>query len=105
VSYYDPLIEPQKQDRHYYWSDVNIPAVETPTLRKKNSEIRDESPVIGSGFSLERHEKVLGFDLSSYEIPQSKKEKMLKNCVQPEEGRAILESVINKRQSNIEADQ
>ena len=105
VSYYDPLIEPQKQDRHYYWSDVNIPAVETPTLRKKNSEIRDESPDIGSGFSYKRHEKVLGFDLSSYDISQSKKEKMLKNCVQPEEGKAILESVINKRKSNTEVSQ
>ncbi|AFH22993.1 hypothetical protein OSG_eHP40_00130 [environmental Halophage eHP-40] len=105
VSYYDPLIEPQKQDRHYYWSDVNIPAVETPTLRKRGSENRDSRPDVGSAFSYKRHEKVLGFDLSSYDISQSKKEKMLKNCVQPEEGKAILESVIDKRESNTEVSQ
>jgi len=105
VSYYDPLIEPQKQDRHYYWSDVNIPAVETPTLRKRGSENRDSRPDVGSAFSYKRHEKVLGFDLSSYDISQSKKEKMLKNCVQPEEGKAILESVINKHKSNTEVSQ
>jgi DNA (cytosine-5)-methyltransferase 1 len=100
VSYYDPLIEPQKQGRHYYWSDVNIPAVETPTLRKRGSENRDSAPDVGSAFDYERHQKVLGFDLSSYGVSQSKKEKMLKNCVQPEQGKAILESVIDSADSS-----
>jgi DNA (cytosine-5)-methyltransferase 1 len=102
VSYYDPLIEPQKQDRHYYWSDVNVPAVETPTLRKRGSENRDSAPDVGSAFDYERHEKVLGFDLSPYDVPRSKKKKMLKNCVQPEQGKAILESVIDSADPSAE---
>jgi DNA (cytosine-5)-methyltransferase 1 len=93
VSYYDPLIEPKKAGRHYYWTNFDFPEVDTPTLFKRGEEGRDDAPDVGSGFNLERHEKVLGFDLSSYDIPQAKKEKALKNCVQPKQGKAIIESL------------
>lgn len=94
VSYYDPLIEPQNVGRHYYWSNVEIQEVDTPLLRKRGDESRSERNDVGAGFNLERHEKVLGFDLSKYDIADSKKEKTLKNCVQPKQGKAILDAVI-----------
>ena len=40
----------------------------------------------------------LGFDLSSYEHPD--KEKLLRNCVAPEIGQAILESALNIYKQN-----
>jgi len=97
VGYYDPLIEPQKAGRHYYWSNVNIPEVDTLTLRKRGNESRSERSDTGAGFDRKRHEKVLGFDLSDYDIPQAKQEKALKNCVQPEQGKAILDAVVADR--------
>jgi len=97
VGYYDPLIEPTKIGRHYYWSNVVLPEVDTPVLRKRGNESRTDAPDVGAGFDYDRHEKVLGFDLSGYDIGQSKKEKVLKNCVQPEQGRAILDAVVEHR--------
>jgi len=98
VGYYDPLVEPQKAGRHYYWSNVDIPEVDTPTLRKRGNESRSDAPDAGAGFDRKRHEKVLGFDLSDYDIPQAKQEKALKNCVQPEQGKAILDAVVDDRE-------
>jgi len=97
VSYYDPLVEPQEVGRHYYWSSVKIPEVDTPLLRKRDSESRPERNDTGSGFNRRRHEKVLGFDLSDYDINNGKKQKALKNCVQPEQGKAILDVVADGR--------
>jgi len=97
VSYYEPLIQPQEVGRHYYWSNVEVAEVNTPLLRKRSSESRSERNDTGSGFDRKRHEKVLGFDLSEYDIPNSKKRKVLKNCVQPEQGKAILDAVLDAR--------
>jgi DNA (cytosine-5)-methyltransferase 1 len=97
VSYYEPLIQPQEVGRHYYWSNVEVAEVDTPLLRKRSSESRSERNDIGSGFDRKRHEKVLGFNLSEYDLSDSKKQKALKNCVQPEQGKAILDAVLDAR--------
>jgi DNA (cytosine-5)-methyltransferase 1 len=102
VGYYDPLVEPQKVGRHYYWSNADIPEVDTPTLRKRGNESRSERSDTGAGFDRTRHEKVLGFDLSDYDIPQDKQEKAMKNCVQPEQGKAILDAVVADRKPDLE---
>lgn len=102
VGYYDPLVEPQKVGRHYYWCNVDIFEVDTPTLRKRGNESRTDAPDTGAGFNRKRHEKVLGFDLLGYDIPQDKQEKALKNCVQPEQGKAILDAVVSDRKPELE---
>ena len=100
TSYYDPLIQPQEVGRHYYWSTVEVQEVDTPLLRKRSDESRSERNDTGSGFDRQRHEKVLGFDLSPYDLPDKKKNKALKNCVQPQQGKAILDAVIAKRRGD-----
>jgi DNA (cytosine-5)-methyltransferase 1 len=95
VGYYDPLVEPQKIDRHYYWASADeIPKADTPTLRKRGSESRVDAVDAGAGFDYERHQKVLGFDLSEYDVSRSKKGKALRNCVTPEQGKEILDAVV-----------
>lgn len=85
VSYYDPLIQPQQVGRHYFWANFKIPtnleSVKIGRMGKlKPSQIGDE-----------RHKLLkLGFDLSNYKGFQ--KEKLLRNCVTPEIGRAILDA-------------
>jgi DNA (cytosine-5)-methyltransferase 1 len=80
VSYYDPLIKPQKVSRHYFWANFDIPdiKIQTTGIRNKN-KISDL-------------EKFLGYDLSSYKIPN--KRQILRNCVNPELGLHVLMCVL-----------
>jgi len=94
VSYYEPLIEPQTMHRHYYWSNYRIPELDEdlPQLIKRGEEGREDRGDVGTGFDYDRHEKALGYDLSDFDIPKSKKAKALRNCVHPKLGKHILES-------------
>lgn len=77
-SYYDPLIPPQKIQRHYFWANYFIPDMKiTPTGIRSKNRIGDM-------------EEAIGFDLSKYKIPG--KRKILRNCVRPELGLHIFES-------------
>ena len=82
VSYYEPLVKPQKISRHFIWSNMSIPPLELPT-----TGIRDKNKI-------SHLEKFLGYDLSGYKIPN--KRQILRNCVRSELGLHILnESKIN----------
>jgi len=78
VSYYEPLILPQKIDRHYFWGNFFIPnyTVKNP----KKSHLESSRPYL---------EKFLEFDLGSYDILN--KRQLLRNCVLSEVGLHILE--------------
>ena len=76
VSYYDPLIPPQKISRHYIWANFFI-----PDLKIQSTGIRDKSKI-------EELESFLGYDLSPYKIPN--KRQILRNCVNPQLGLHIL---------------
>lgn len=73
VSYYEPLIKPQKIGRHYVWSNFEIPPLqcETTNIRSKN-KISDYQE----------------YDLSKYKI--SNKRQVLRNCVSSNLGLHIL---------------
>lgn len=86
-SYYKPLIKPQKRQRHYFWANFYI-----DPIKLKASSIK-------SGSNTER-EKMLGIDLSNYNI--SDKRKILRNCVHPELGKHILECAFKKQQTSLE---
>jgi DNA (cytosine-5)-methyltransferase 1 len=89
--WYDPLIKPQKSDRHMFWSNFDIPNMD---------DIERASIVKSQDFDLKTHEKTFGFDLDGYSFPSDyNKQKILNNCVHPEVGKAILESAIGSRQS------
>ncbi|AFH22509.1 transferase [environmental Halophage eHP-28] len=83
--YYDPLIEAQESHRHYFWSNFDIPTVDLPS-----SDIR-----VGD---VNKLEKLYGYDLSGYTFSDDyPKDKILKNCVHPELGKAILESAVDTK--------
>ncbi len=84
ISYYDPLIKPQKVGRHYYWCNFLINAVRP----KETRSVRDRTK--------EELMEIYGFDLTKYDIKD--KRKILRNCVDSEIGKAILESARSETQ-------
>lgn len=83
--YYKPLIQPQISGRHYFWCNFNIPVL--PNKKTIGA-------IAGSKGNEEykKFKKILGFDLSKYS--HSSKDLLLRNCVDPEIGKAILNKVI-----------
>lgn len=80
--YYEPLIKPSQEiGRHLFWSNFKVPNIETT------------SNYIFSGEDKKRVTEMLGFNLDKYKIED--KTKVLRNCVAPEIGKAILESALN----------
>jgi DNA (cytosine-5)-methyltransferase 1 len=90
-SYYDPLIQPQISGRHYFWANFQIPMLQN---RIKISHISRNN---GNNKRNEAFLK-LGIDLSKYNY--SKKEKLLKNCVDPKIGEEILNKVLEIQKHN-----
>ena len=76
ISYYEPLIEPQKIHRHYFWANFNI------------APISLSADGIGSRNTISAMEELRGIDLSGYEIAD--KRKCLRNCTNSELGLHVL---------------
>lgn len=77
--YYKPLIEPTAiLQRHYFWSNFDIPDVKFKQDKIRSAQIPDL-------------QKLHGFDLSSYKLKN--KRQVLRNCVYPELGKHILNQV------------
>lgn len=77
ISYYEPLIKPQKISRHYLWSNFYIEPIEIETTKiRRSNKIRD----------LEEF-----FDISISKYKVSNKRQVLRNCVNPILGKHILE--------------
>ena len=76
ISYYDPLIKPQKVARHYLWANFDIPDIKLPAAgirsKNKNSDWEEE----------------LGISLMDYKIPN--KRQVLRNCVDSRLGLHVL---------------
>jgi DNA (cytosine-5)-methyltransferase 1 len=87
--WYDPLIEPQERQRHYFWSNFHIPSIEL------------EASNIYKG-TIDEWESKLGYDLSGYGVSHNKKRKMLRNCVKPKLGEHIMKSRDTSKQQGIE---
>ena len=90
-SYYDPLIQPQISGRHYFWCNFKIPVL--PNQKKMMSIAGDNG-----GEEYRKCKKLLGFDLDKYSYP--KKDTLLRNCVDPNIGLAILNKVLEIEQFN-----
>ncbi len=88
ISYYDPLIPPQKIQRHYFWSNINLSNIKFPPDNIKGSTIQEL-------------EAAYNYDLSKYPITAEQKYTALKNCVRPEVGKAILDDVVSNRQQRL----
>lgn len=80
VSYYKPLIIPQKSYNHYFWTNYLIPSCSSKNRNHFGS--------------IEDLQKKKGFDLSGYKNI-GRKDTILRNCVEPEVGKLMLEYAIN----------
>lgn len=79
--YYKPLIEPSfKLDRHLFWSNFEVEPKEFERPKVRNAQI----PQL---------QEFLGYDLSGYKLPN--KRQVLRNCVNPQVGKAILEGALS----------
>lgn len=94
-SYYDPLIQPQVSGRHYFWCNFNIPALNN---RIRIQSISGNNDMKGEKGARKETFEMLGFDLSKYDYPS--KEKLLRNCVDPLIGKAILDKVLEIEEFN-----
>lgn len=88
IPYYEPLIPGRKIDRHLFWMNFKVPNFDkTRPFKMDTASISD-------------YEKFLGFDLSSFKLEN--KRKNLRNCVNPETGKHILDCALGtfRHQSN-----
>lgn len=75
IPYYEPLIEPQKLGRHCFWSNFKLP--------RRKFEPR------GSFDNTTELANKLGYDISNWK--NVNKKLLLRNCVEPEVGKYILD--------------
>jgi len=87
-SWYDPLINPQKVMRHYFWSNFYIANVDFDAPNIEQSSISEMG-------------EIYGFDLSGHELPSHKKRKMLRNCVHPSLGKHVFDAATSDRQTTL----
>ena len=76
ISYYEPLIKPQKRNRHYFWTNFHIPEINIKPLPEK-----DRGDIKGL-------QDYYGMKVSDID---GKNRTMLRNCVNPKLGNHILE--------------
>lgn len=79
VPYYKPLLPAVKIDRHLYWSNFELPTLERKVENLRSAQIPDL-------------EALHGYDLSKYKL--SNKRQVLRNCVAPATGLAVLEAAL-----------
>ncbi len=84
ISYYEPLINPQTIDNHYFWSNKTLQEV-----GKKTRDIMLQSTTKGE------------FDLSKYNLPFRLKRTMVNNCVRSYVGLKVLESFTKTEQKTL----
>jgi DNA (cytosine-5)-methyltransferase 1 len=85
--YYKPLINPQSSGRHYFWSNIIIPKIKHKKVNIKCGSMVELMNSLGINI----------FDWHGYNKPH--KEQLLKNCVYPEIGQAILNKALKIQQS------
>lgn len=97
-SYYEPLIKPQESGRHYFWANFLIPKMQ-PEKQIGRMNGRKAQLGVAQGVLRQNNLNKLGIDLSAYRVPDKKK--LLRNCVNPEIGLAILQSALNLLNNSI----
>lgn len=81
ISYYEPLIQPQKIENHYFWTNFNI------SYKKPQKRGLIRTSMDGR---IDYIQKNLDIDLGNIDISKSLKSKVLSNCVRPELGYHIF---------------
>ena len=95
ISFYEPLVVPKKRDRHFYWTNFNLPS--DLKGRKANNFIHSKVSDLS-----EFHD----YDFTKYKGKQ-RMDKVARNLVDFEAGKTILETVFgierkkNEKQTSI----
>ncbi len=84
ISYYDPLIEPQKSGSHYFWANFTIPIINN---RKK---VRNDK-----GYTLAKKMQDKDIFIENFYNYKGDKRTLLNNAIEPELGKAILKQAID----------
>jgi len=86
ISYYDPLIKPQKSGSHYFWANFTIPIINN---RKK---VRNDK-----GYTLAKKMQDKDIFIENFYNYKGDKRTLLNNAIEPELGKAILDEVSGHR--------
>jgi len=81
IAYYEPLIKPYKMAKHYFWTNFIL------------RDFVGEGRGMGMDETTEKLSKLKGFDLKNYKGID--KRLLLRNCVEPELAKHILDLAIN----------
>lgn len=81
IGYYEPLIPPQEVAKHYFWSNFII------------RDFIGEGRGMGNNDGIEKLKQIKGFNLDKYKGVN--KITLLRNCVEPELAKHILDAAIN----------
>lgn len=82
IGYYKPLIEPKTLQRHYFWTNFDIPDKEF--VREQVGTVKDR----------ERLTELYGINIDKY--TGIDKRQCLRNCVLPELGKYIFDCLMNE---------
>jgi len=105
ISYYEPLIKPQKIGRHYFWSNFNIikmskmPKDDIGKMCGKNQKGHNIRKSIIREAQVPELSNLHGFDIEKIKLKN--KRQILRNCVVPELGFHIFECAFKKPQLNL----
>jgi len=91
ISYYNPLIKPQIDGRHYYWTNFIISNKSEDSIIKNNK-----------GFAkLESKMRERGIIVKDFHNYNGDKRQLLNNCVEPEAGLAIFNMAFKEKQETL----
>ena len=85
ISWYDPLIEPQRRGRHYYWANFDIPETDYPWAPAAGP--------IGKWNKMDFGVQVSRFCFDGKDIPKAKgyaRNTILRDLIHPKEGEYVL---------------
>lgn len=105
IPHYEPLIPAQQHNRHLFWANFKIritdkrnPPKQIQNIQSQASKRRRKS-YDGDIVNIKSTQPHFGFDLSGIKM-KTRKDKILRNCVDPEIGLMILECAMGVIRSN-----
>ena len=89
ISFYNPLIKPQRLGRHYYWSNYYLGYL----MEKINEDIANDG--------IKELEEYHGFSLEKYKLDPYLRRLMLRNCVKPNHALHIFNMAFKDKQETL----
>jgi len=84
IPYYEPLIKPQKANRHYFWSNFHI----------------TDNPAVPNTLNINSGKRDIGLDISNKKC-SLRKDVVMHNCVEPELGLHVFNCAFKTTQTSL----